>query len=121
MSNSALQTVQQYQQLIGNGSDEWVNLVADDITFIGPVADEVHGKETYVKMSKGFYPLIKGYEPISSFEQGNRAVLEGIFTLQPPNGKAFSFAMAEVYEIENGQIHALRVYFDGEQMRKVMS
>jgi ketosteroid isomerase-like protein len=118
MTDSALQVVQKFQQLLGSGSDEWTELVADNVTFIGP-ATQVHGKEAFIELNKGFLPHVRGYEPMTAFEQGNLALLEGVFTVQSPtSGNEISFGMAEIYEVEDGKIHIVRVYYDAEEFRK---
>ena len=65
-----------------------------------------------------FFPMVKGYEPIHSFEGGNYVCLEGVFKVSTPKGNEISFAMGEVYTVENGKILSLRVYYDAEEYRK---
>src|SRR5258705_254892 len=75
MSKTALQTVQGFQMSMGSGTNDWTDLVSEKITFQGPVAD-VKGKAEFIELNKGFFPLVKGYEPINVFEQGNFVCLE---------------------------------------------
>ncbi len=118
MTKSALETVQQYQQLIASGNNSWTNLLADDVVFTGPAVGKVLGREAVADLNVGFFPLVRGYEPISAFGQGNRAMLEGVFTVAAPSGKEISFDIAEIYEVVNGKISAIRLYYDAEEFRK---
>ncbi len=120
MANSALQTVGQYQQLLGSGSDAWTDLITDDISFVGPVM-QVEGKQELVELNRSFFGFMKGYESISRFEQGDMALLEGVFTVQGPSGKTIQLQMAEVYEVEQGKIRSIRIYYDAEEFRKEFS
>ncbi len=117
-TNSALQTVQNYQQLMGGGSQEWTNLLADNVTFTGPAVGEVRGKDRLIELNNGFFPMVRGYRPVSAFGQGDFALLEGVFTVAAPSGKEISFDMAEVYEVKGGKIQNIRVYYDAEEFRK---
>jgi limonene-1,2-epoxide hydrolase len=120
MADSALQTVEQYQQLLGSGSDAWTDLITDDVSFVGPVM-RVQGKQELVELNRSFLGFMKGYEPISSFDKGVMALLEGVFTLQAPSGKIIQLQMAEVYEVEQGKIRCIRIYYDAEEFRKEFS
>lgn len=117
MSKTALETVQAFQQSLGSGTNEWEQLLAEDIEFVGPV-DQVSGRVANIELNKGFAPLMRGYEPIVHFEQGNHVLLEGVFTVATPSGGTIELKMAEIYEIVNGKIQHMRVYYDAEEFRK---
>ncbi len=117
-NNSALEIVQQYQQSMGEGNDEWIKMITDDITFTGPAVGVVRGKDAFIELNRGFFPMVRGYQPISAFGQGVFALLEGVFTVAAPSDKEISFDMAEVYEVKSGKIRAVRVYYDAEEFRK---
>lgn len=116
MTKTALEIVQTFQQSMENGTNEWENLFATDIVFKGPV-DTVIGKEANIELNKGFFPRVKGYEPISHFEQDNFVALEGVFTVATPKGNTIKLEMAEIYEIKDGKIQNIRVYYDAEEFR----
>ena len=114
---SALQTVQQFQQLVGSGSGDWTGLVADDIRFTGPV-DQVSGKADFIALNNSFFPRVRGYQPITAFGQGDRAVLEGVFTIAAPSGNEIQCKIVEIYELSDGKIQNIRVYYDAGEFRK---
>ncbi|MBU0697728.1 MAG: nuclear transport factor 2 family protein, partial [Bacteroidetes bacterium] len=97
---TALQTVQSFQMSMGTGTNEWMDLVSENITFKGPAAD-VKGKKDFIELNKGFFPMVRGYEPINAFEQGNYACLEGKFEVATPKGNEIVLLMAEIYTVEN--------------------
>ena len=116
MTKTALEIVQTFQQSMGSGTSEWETLFAEDIIFKGPV-NTVIGKEANIELNKNFFPLVKGYEPISHFEQGNFVALEGVFTVATPKGNTIKLEMAEIYEIKEGKIQNMRMYYDAEEFR----
>ncbi len=117
MTKSALQIVQDFQQSMGAGGSEWENLFSEDIIFKGPV-DTVIGKSANIELNKGFMPLVQNYEPKSMVEQGNVAVLEGTYTIATPTGKTIELETAELYEVSDGLIQNIRIYYDAEEFRK---
>lgn len=114
---TALEIVQGFQLSVGSGTSDWQSLISDNITFKGPVAD-VKGKQPFIKLNEEFFPMVRGYEPVNAFEQGNFVCLEGKFKVASPKGKEIDLIMAEVYTVENGKIQSIRVYYDAEEFRK---
>ena len=118
MTHNALQTVQQFQQMISSGDADWTRLVADDITFTGPAAGVIRGKDAFIALNNDFFPRVRGYEAVSAFGQGEFALLEGALTLATPSGGEMRFALAEVYEGTEGVIQNIRIYYDAEEFRQ---
>jgi ketosteroid isomerase-like protein len=102
---------------MGSGTNEWTDLVSENITFTGPV-DQVRGKQKFIELNQGFFPSVRGYEHLNAFEQGNFVCLEGTFKVATPRGNEIELQMAEVYTIGNGKIEEVRVYYDAEEFRK---
>ena len=117
MSKTALQTVQSFQMSLGSGTNEWTKIISDNISFSGPVA-KVSGKEKFIELNNGFFPMVRGYEPLNAFESGKFVCLEGKYKVATPKGNEIQFQMGEVYTVENGQIQSIRVYYDAEEFRK---
>jgi hypothetical protein len=117
MNKTALQTVQNFQISLGNKTDEWMKLISDNISFTGPVA-QVSGKEKFIELNKGFFPMVRGYEQLNAFENGNFVCLEGKYRVVTPKNNEIEFKMAEVYTIEREKIQSIRVYYDAEEFRK---
>lgn len=117
MSKTVLETVQAFQMSLGSGTNEWENLIDENITFKGPV-DQVSGKEAFIQLNKNFFPMVRGYEHLHSFGNETYASLEGTFKVATPKGNEIALQMAEVYTVENGKIQNIRVYYDAEEFRK---
>ena len=117
MTQSALEVVQTVKQSMAGGTDKWQGLLADDITFRGPVVTNV-GKEDYIQGNKDFFPLVKGYTPVSEFGQGDKAAFEGVLTLSTPTGGTIDLKTVEIYEVKDGKIQNHKAYFDAEEFRK---
>jgi len=114
---TALQTVQKFQQSMGNGTDEWQQLFAKDIVFRGPV-DTVTGRAANVELNKAFFPAVKNYQVLRYLDSENLAIIEGVYSVMTPSGKTITLEMAEFYEVKNGEIRSIRVYYDAEEFRK---
>lgn len=115
--SKALEIVKAFQMSLGSGTNEWEKLITDDVAFKGPV-DQVSGKQKFIDLNKGFFPKVRGYEPLQSFGNDTFASLEGTFKVATPKGNEIALHMAEVYTVENGKIKSVRVYYDAEEFRK---
>ena len=51
------------------------------------------------------------------FEQGNFVSLEGKYFVKTPTGNTINFDASEVYEVNNGKIKNIRIYYDAEEFR----
>ncbi|MGY6277976.1 nuclear transport factor 2 family protein [Methylomonas sp. MgM2] len=114
---NALPTVQQFQQWLAAGDSRWTGFVADDISFTGPAAGLVRGKDNFIALNNDFFPRVRGYEPVSAFGQGDLALLEGVLTVAAPSGREIRFGLAEIYQVKNGKIQNIRIYYDAEEFR----
>ena len=111
MTKKASQVLQAFQQSMGAQTTEWMDLMADDIVFHGPV-DRVVGKEANIKLNMEFGKLIRGVEPISMTESENLVSTQMVFKLETPSGKIIDLEIAEFYTIEKGKIKSIRIYYD---------
>jgi ketosteroid isomerase-like protein len=114
---TALHIVQQYQQSLGNGTDAWQDLLAENVEFHGPV-DTVKGREANIELNTAFSPSIKDYQPLRHLDSEHLAVLEGVYTVMAPSGNTITLEIAEFYEVQDGQIHRITLYYDAEEFRR---
>ncbi len=119
MKKSSMEVVQAFGQGLGSGTDIWTEVVADDVTFTGPV-DQVKGKEAFVKLNKDFMPMIRGHEMKNAVEAGNFVVTEIAIDVAMPSGKTITLEMSEWYEVKDDKIQSVKVYYDAEEFRKEM-
>lgn len=120
MTKKASQVLQEYQQSMGTQTSEWMDLMAEDIVFQGPV-DRVEGKEANIKLNMEFGKLIRGVEHISLTENENLVSTQIIIKLETPSGKIIDLEIAEFYTIENGRIKSIRIYYDPTEYKKEFS
>lgn len=79
------------------------------------------GKERFIQLNRGFFPLVQEYKPVNAFEGTNSVCLEGIFKVKTPKGNVIDLETVEVYSIKEEKIENVRVYYDAEQFRKEFS
>lgn len=120
MTNSSLEIVQAFQQSLGSGGSDWENLLAEDISFIGPV-DQVQGKSANIELNKNFFPLVKNYQLKTAITQNQYTVIEGVYTISTPAGSTLEMAITEIFEVQNDKIQNIRIYYDAEAFRKEFS
>jgi limonene-1,2-epoxide hydrolase len=117
MKKSPMKIVQEFGQGLASGTDVWQNVIADDITFTGPV-DQVKGKEAFVKLNKDFMPLVRGNEMKNVVEKDDFVITEITLDVATPTGNVIKLEMCEWYEVKNEKIQSVKVYYDAEEFRK---
>ena len=113
----AAETVKAFQQSQANRTESWKHLLADDVVFIAPDT-EVAGKAENIKLNEAFIAMVKSHETLQMATNGNVVFLETIFVLTAPSGKEITLRMAEIYEVEGGEITNMKVYYDPAEFRK---
>lgn len=119
MEKSPMQVFQEFGQGMMSGTDAWQDYIADDIKFVGPV-DQVTGKDAFVKLNKSFMPAIRGNNMIQAVESGNYVITQVEMQVAMESGKTITLDMCEWYEIKNGKIQSMKIYYDAEEFRKEM-
>lgn len=119
MEKSALEVFQAFGQGMMSGTDVWQDYIADDIKFIGPV-DQVNGKKAFVELNKAFMPAIRGNQMKQAVESGNFVITQIEMQVAMQSGKTITLNMSEWYEIKDGKIQSLKVYYDADEFRKEM-
>lgn len=119
MEKSPMQVFQAFGQGLMSGTDSWKDAVAQNVTFTGPV-DAVEGLEAFAKLNEGFMPMIRGNEMKQVLESGNFVITQVVMDVAMPSGKTIQLDMNEWYEIKDGKIQNIKVYYDAEEFRKEM-
>jgi len=112
-----MEVVQAFGQGLMSGTDSWKDVVADNVSFTGPV-DQVKGLEAFAKLNESFMPMIRGNEMKQAVEAGKFVITQIMLDVAMPSGKVIKLDMNEWYEIENGKIQSIKVYYDAEEFRK---
>ena len=66
----ALDTVNQFYDAVRNGGSGLPNLIAADISFVGPMA-QISGAEAFEAGMKEMAPALRGIEIVRQFEDGD--------------------------------------------------
>ena len=115
-------TIQSYFKNLSAKSG-WEGFLSDDMaftSFTSPIK-HVKGKNAYLEATKGFFSMIKALEIKSILVDGERACTFTRYELQAPGGPAFESHVAEVFEVRDGKIKSLEIYFDSAPFPKPKS
>ena len=120
MNSTPMQVLEAFGQGMSSGTDSWKEVIAKDITFTGPV-DQVSGIEAFTKLNEGFMPMIRGNRMKNAVESGDYVITEVEMDVAMPSGKTITLNMSEWYEVKEGKIQNIRVYYDADQFRKELA
>ena len=98
----------------------WEAFLADEMTFssfVSPIK-RVAGRGAYLEATKRFFSMITSVEVKRLIVDGDRACALTRYELKPPAGPAFESNVAEVFEVRNGKIASLEIYFDSAPFPK---
>ena len=98
-------------------NDNWKGLLAEDITFTGPVT-QVKGKDAFIKTTEDFFQMVRNFEMKRYVANENLLVTEVELTVATPSGKEIILDMAEFYETGNDKILSVKVHYDATEFRK---
>ncbi len=119
MKKSPMEVFEAFGQGLMSGTDSWKEVIAEDVLFTGPV-DQVKGLQAFVELNESFMPMIRGNEMKQAVESGNFVITQLVMDVAMPSGNTIKLDMSEWYEIKDGKIQDLKVYYDAEQFRKEM-
>lgn len=111
MTNNTMAVHDAFIASILANDDHWKTMIAEDVYLKGPLA-EVQGKEDFITLNIPYFDSIESMETRQIIADGDSVVTQVTTTIKNPDGKNISFDVSEWYEIKDGKIHALRVYFD---------
>ena len=111
MNNQALQVWQAFMGSMQEGNDQWQDLIADDITFTGPV-QKVKGKTDFIQLNLDFFKMVTGFDIHRHAAGEGTVATEGTIKVKSPKGSELSFDLSEFYAIEDGKIKSVSIYYD---------
>jgi limonene-1,2-epoxide hydrolase len=117
MENSPMQVVQAFGKGMMSGTDAWKKVLADDITFTGPAA-QASGLEAFIKLNEGFMGMVRGNRMKKAVEAGDFVITQVEVDVAMPSGKTITLDMNEWYEVRDGKIQSIKVYYDADEFRK---
>ncbi len=114
MANQPREVFQTFRQSMLSKTDEWINLISDEVSLIGPLA-QAKGKKGFIEINKPFFDSIRGSEILEVIETGNFIITQITTDVEIPKGKVITLHACEWYEIQENKIKSLKVYFDTAQ------
>ena len=112
-----MQVFHAFSEGMMSGTDSWKEELSDDITFNGPAA-QVSGFDAFVQLNEGFKSMVRGNRMKKAVEVNDYVVTQVEIDVAMPSGKTITLDMNEWYEIKNGKIQSIKVYYDAEEFRK---
>ena len=112
-------TIQSYFNRLQQKSG-WETFLADEMTFTNfasPIK-RTAGRDAYLEATKRFFSMITSVEIKGLIVDGDRACALTRYELKPPAGPAFDSNVAEVFEVLDGKITSLEIYFDSAPFPK---
>ena len=120
MKQTPLTVFQTFGKGLMSGTDVWKEVVADDISFVGPV-DQVNGLDAFARLNEGFMPMVKGNTMKQIVEAGDYIITQVEMDVAMPSGKTIQLDMSEWYEIQDGKIQSIKIFYDAEEFRQEMN
>jgi len=115
-----MQAIQVWQEFTGSmkqGDTHWQELISDDIQFTGPV-DQVKGKADFIKLNQNFFKIVNGYDVHRHISNESTVVTECTLRVNSPKGKEVAFDLAEIFNVENGKIKSITIYWDPREFER---
>jgi ketosteroid isomerase-like protein len=112
-------TIQDYFGRLADGG-EWESLLSDGMvftSFTSPVR-RVSGRDAFVESTRRFYSMIQSVDVRDLVVDGTTACALTTYELMSPSGQAFTSDVAEIFEVGDGLIASLSIYFDSAPFPK---
>jgi ketosteroid isomerase-like protein len=94
---------------------DWDAVLTDDFQFIGgdmTRTTPVKSKASYIEVIQRFSKVFKNMRVKDMIIEGDKASVIANYDFVFPNGKSMSGNVAEIWEVKNGKLHSLTIYFD---------
>ena len=117
MTKTPMQVFQAFGEGMMSGTDSWKEVLSKDITFHGPAA-QANGLEAFIGLNEGFMNMVRGNRMKKAVEVEDFVITQVEVDVAMPSGKTITLDMNEWYEIKNGKIQSIKVYYDAEEFRK---
>ena len=100
-----------YEVTNGRRAQDLRALVADDVTFDGPVMHTA-GAQEYVAMNEQLLGFHAGTRMLRQFEAGDDVCSIYEMDMSTPSGGSISVTIADWIRVTEGKIASQRIYFD---------
>lgn len=116
--SKALEIVKKFMRLTNEKGDVngAVNLMADDIEFIGPAA-KCKNKEEYSALLEQFSSVHHSWQLHQIFENENEVCTINDIKVKTPSGNIIKLELAEWFKVEGGKIKMHKVFYDASEFK----
>jgi ketosteroid isomerase-like protein len=120
---TATQLLDIYYNGLANKSG-WETVIADDFKFVGgdmTNQEPTVGKDAYITVIDRFSKLFTTMRVKSMLTSDNKAFVRASYDYQFPNGTKLTGDVAEVWEIKDGELSGLTIFFDTLSFQRLLS
>ena len=111
MKTQACDVVERYYAAFDAHTEDWQDLVTDDVVFDGPL-QHARGKAEFVGLTGQFLHAHRETRLLGRMANGNEVASLFEFEIEAPNGQRLTCPVAEWATVLNGRIKDFRVYYD---------
>lgn len=115
-----------YQAMFNNQG--WEDMMSDQITYLGPLASLVEGKESVVAITQQFLKNKYTGEVKDTISEGDNVCVRTHYQLGHPDVELIDIDACEIVKIKDGKILSMEAHFDslkvsqfGEKMQKMQA
>jgi ketosteroid isomerase-like protein len=107
----ARDVVERYYSAFDAHSEEWKDLVTDDVVFDGPV-QHARGRAEFIGLTGQFLQAHRETRLLGRMANGNEVASLFEFAIVAPNGEPITCPVVEWATVIDGRIKEFRVYYD---------
>ncbi len=111
MQTQARDVVERYYAAFDAHTEDWQDLVTDDVVFDGPL-QHARGKAEFVGLTGQFLHAHRETRLLGRMANGNEVASLFEFEIEAPNGQRLTCPVAEWATVVDGRIKDFRVYYD---------
>ncbi len=111
MKTQACDVVERYYAAFDAHTEDWQDLVTDDVVFDGPL-QHARGKAEFVGLTGQFLHAHRETRLLGRMANGNEVASLFEFEIEAPDGQRLTCPVAEWATVLNGRIKDFRVYYD---------
>ncbi len=111
MKTQACDVVERYYAAFDAHTEDWQDLVTDDVVFDGPL-QHARGKAEFVGLTGQFLHAHRETRLLGRMANGNEVASLFEFEIEAPDGQRLTCPVAEWATVLDGRIKDFRVYYD---------
>jgi ketosteroid isomerase-like protein len=98
---------------------DWHSMLSVEILLTGTIAKESTGKEAFV--NNNFFKMVRSLKVIEMIVENETACAVVSYDLVSPKGVSFLSDVAEIWNVKDGKLASLAIYFDTAAFQKSLA